>query len=122
MFGDPVRLEFAVEVGDAAELGQALVDGDAGHLVRTRRDDPLPAQPAVVTNQRQHLNPARQDREDHLEQRDLEPVEADRPEQHEHAGPVGDVADHAGEQGDADQVDQQLVVHPPSRSQSIGAP
>jgi hypothetical protein len=38
-------------------------------------------------------------------------MELDRPEEHEDAGPVRDEADHTGEQRDADQIDQQLVVH-----------
>ncbi|SLE21257.1 Uncharacterised protein [Mycobacteroides abscessus subsp. massiliense] len=62
MIGDQIRLELLVEVRDTAEFGQALVDGDAGHLLGTRRHNALPAKPAVGGDGRDHLHAPGQER------------------------------------------------------------
>ncbi len=110
--GDLVRLELAVEVADAADLQQRLVHRDAGHLGHPRRDDALPAEPAVVRDRRDHLHPARQVGVQEPQARDPHAVEPHRLEQHDHAGPVGDVADHAGEQRHRDQRAHEVRVTP----------
>ena len=60
--------------------------------ILSARDGTMPCQPIGRHADRgEHLNPAREQREQHFEPGHLDPVEPNRLEQHEHAGPVGDV-------------------------------
>jgi len=73
-----------------------------------RRDEALKAQHAAGGEDRQHLQPARKQREQCLDARAAEPAEPQRREQHDHAGPVGDQSGDRTEDRDADQVDDEL--------------
>ncbi|SLH16177.1 Uncharacterised protein [Mycobacteroides abscessus subsp. abscessus] len=106
VFGELVRVELAIEVRDAAEFGQPFVDGDAGHLVRPRGHDALPAEPAVVAEQRQHLDALGQERVQRAQAGHVHAVEGQRAEQHQHTGPVGDVTDDASEKRNRQKFEQ----------------
>src|ERR1700761_5828932 len=54
-----VWLEFLVEIGDAADPENRLVHDQAGHLLRTTRDETLEAQDAVGSKNWQDLDLAR---------------------------------------------------------------
>ena len=108
LLGDLVGLELVEELLGAPDLGDAAVDGEAPHLGRARRDDPLPAD-AAQHHARDLLELAGQQADERLGRRHLPPLEVDGIEQHEHAGPVGDIADHSGDDRNAQQRDGALV-------------
>ena len=116
VLGDRLRVELAVEVGGAAELGDPLVDRDRAHLRRARGDDPLPADPTLA-DAGDLADATRQEVGEGGEPRQPEAGEAHRVEEHPDAGPVGDVADRAGEQRDRDQAER-LAAHGAGRERS----
>ncbi len=118
LHGELLRLELAVELRRRAHLGDAGVDGDAPHLRRPRRDDPLPAE-AAVHQPGDLLEPAWQHADQRLHPADTPAAEVDRVEEHDHPAPVGDVADHPCEERDG-QIPEQLVAHGEKRPRTPG--
>ena len=98
LLGDLLGIELLEELLRGADLGDPAVDGQAAHLRRPRGHDPLPADPADHhAGDLAHL--VGQQPRDGVQPRRPHALEVDGIEQHQHAGPVGDVADHAGEHG-----------------------
>src|SRR4051794_7778778 len=99
VLSDRLGLELVVEVGRAAELGDALVDGDRPHLRRARGDDPLPAD-AALHEAGDLLDPAGKERCEPAQAGYAPAGELDGVEEHPDPGPVRQVADRAGEERD----------------------
>ena len=117
VLGDPLGLELLVEVRGRAQLRDRLVDGDAAHLGRPRRDDALPAD-AALQEAGDLLQRARQHGGELAQAGDAYAVEAHRAEQHPQTRPVDQEADDAGEQRDGQHVDPVEVV--PPRDHRVG--
>ena len=111
VLGDAVRVQDAIEIGDAADFREGFVDGDRRHLLRPRGDDALPTESAVAGDRGDHLNAPGEEREEQFEAGHFDPVEVDRRKQHQDARPIGDVPDDSREQRNGDQLFEQVVRH-----------
>src|SRR5581483_3087209 len=110
LVGHLLGLELIPEFRWGPELCDADVHGQAAHLGRARGHDPLPPDPSHHQS-RDLADASREHAHDMTQRGNPQALEVDGVEQHQHPGPVRQIADRAREERNGDQRDESVAAH-----------